>query len=90
MKINWKIRLKSKMFWMSLLSAVLLFLQSCLALFGVNFDTSEIGDSLTVIINALFTLLAVLGVVNDPTTVGLSDSSRALSYVSQARDSEEE
>jgi len=32
------------------------------------------------VVNALFTVLAIIGVVNDPTTNGLSDSVRAMGY----------
>ena len=34
--------------------------------------------------NALFALLAALGVVTDPTTEGLGDSERALAYTAPA------
>lgn len=88
MKINWKVRVKSKIFWVSLISALLLFVQSCLAVFGIELKVDALGESLTVVVNSLFTLLAVLGVVTDPTTEGLSDSQRALSYDQPARDSE--
>jgi phi LC3 family holin len=88
MKINWKVRVKSKIFWVSLISALLLFVQSCLAVFGIELKVDVLGESLTVVVNSLFTVLAVLGVVTDPTTEGLSDSQRALSYDQPARDSE--
>ena len=32
------------------------------------------------VINAVFVVLAIIGVVNDPTTSGITDSERAMSY----------
>ena len=86
MKINWKVRVKSKIFWVSLISALLLFAQSCLNVFGVEIEVVNLNESLNLVINSIFTLLAVLGVVTDPTTKGISDSQRALSYTQPASD----
>lgn len=86
MKINWKVRVKSKIFWVSLISALLLFVQSCLNVFGVEIEVVSLNESLNLVINSFFTLLAVLGVVTDPTTKGISDSQRALSYTQPSSD----
>lgn len=78
--INWKIRAKSKTFWLALIPAVLLLVQAVAVLFGYTWDFAELGSQLTGIVNAAFALLAILGVVVDPTTPGAGDSERALSY----------
>lgn len=79
-KINWKIRMKNKNFWLAAVPALLLAVQAVLALFGVDWAPDALSDRLIDIINTVFTLLAVMGVVTDPTTVGLGDSRRALGY----------
>lgn len=79
-KINWKVRILNKTFWLTLVPALALLLQTFLAVFGVKLELGETIDKLLVFINALFVVLVIVGVVNDPTTAGLSDSSRALDY----------
>lgn len=78
--INWKVRAKNKSFWLALIPAVLLLVQVCAAPFGYDFDLGGLGTELTAIVNALFAVLSILGIVNDPTTAGASDSSQALGY----------
>lgn len=78
--INWKVRIKNKAFWLALIPAVLVLVQVVAALFGYTLDLGDIGNKLIAVVNAVFVLLAILGIVNDPTTDGLSDSSRALTY----------
>ena len=38
------------------------------------------NEQLAAIINALFAVLMILGIVNDPTTDGIADSKQALTY----------
>lgn len=80
MKINWKVRLKNKNFWITFIPAVLLLIQAILAIFGVTIDIGDIGNKLLVFVDAVFVVLALLGIVTDPTTKGVSDSERALDY----------
>lgn len=80
MKINWKVRIANKTFWIQMIPALLLVLQLILDLFGVNMDFGELGNKLVGIVNAIFVVLALLGIVNDPTTKGLDDSERAMNY----------
>ena len=78
--INWKVRFANKTFWLSLVPAVLLLVQVTAAVFGYTLDLGELGNRLAAVVNALFAVLAILGVVADPTTKGLSDSLRAMGY----------
>ena len=78
--INWKVRLKNKNFWLSLIPAVLLLIQVVAAPFGYKWDFGVLGQQLTAIVNAAFAVLAIVGVVTDPTTEGVSDSSQAMTY----------
>lgn len=79
-KINWKVRVLNKTFWLTLVPALALLLQTFLAVFNIRLELGETIDKLLVFINALFAVLMIVGIVNDPTTAGLSDSSRALDY----------
>lgn len=78
--INWKVRFANKTFWLSLVPAVLLLVQVTAAVFGYTLDLGELGNRLAAVVNALFAVLAILGVVTDPTTKGLSDSVRVMGY----------
>ncbi len=80
MKINWKVRIKNKMFWLALIPALLLLAQVVAAVFGYELHIDALGDKLTAVVNALFAVLAILGVVTDPTTAGVSDSKQAMEY----------
>lgn len=79
-KINWKVRVLNKTFWLTLVPALALLLQTFLAVFNIRLELGETIDKLLVFINALFGVLIIVGIVNDPTTAGLTDSSRALEY----------
>lgn len=78
--INWKVRVKNLNFWLALVPAVLLLIQSAAALAGVDLELQALQGRLLDFVNAAFGLLAILGIVNDPTTRGLGDSQRALEY----------
>lgn len=78
--INWTVRLKNKNFWLSLIPAVLLLIQTVAAVCGYTLDLGELGNRLIAVVNAVFGVLVILGVVNDPTTAGLRDSKQARGY----------
>lgn len=78
--INWQVRIKSKQFWLALIPAVLLLVQVVAAVFGFELDLGDIGNRLLDVVNALFAVLAILGIVVDPTTDGVGDSAQAMTY----------
>lgn len=78
--INWKVRIKNKTFWVAIIPAILLLVQVVAAVFGITIDLGEMGNKLLDVVNAAFGVLTILGVVTDPTTQGVSDSQRALTY----------
>lgn len=88
MKINWIVRLKNKNFWIAIVPALLLLVQQICALFGVSLELAGLSEQLLAIIGTVFAVLSLLGVVNDPTTDGLSDSKQALTYDSPRKDGE--
>lgn len=84
--INWTVRFKNKNFWLAAIPAVLLLIQAVAAVFGFTLDLGDIGNKLIAVVNAAFGVLVVLGVVNDPTTAGMSDSKQARTYISPKED----
>lgn len=79
-KINWSVRLKNKNFWLAVVPALALLFQAFANIFGIKLEFGETIDKILVFINVLFAFLVLIGIVNDPTTVGLGDSERALGY----------
>lgn len=78
--INWTVRLKNKNFWLALIPAVLLLIQTVAAVCGYTLDLGELGNRLVAVVNAVFGVLVILGVVADPTTAGMKDSRQAMNY----------
>ena len=78
--INWKVRIRNKNFWLTLIPAVFLLIQVVSAVFGFTIDLGDLGNKLLEVVNALFAVLAILGIVTDPTTAGVKDSEQAMTY----------
>ena len=78
--INWRVRIKNKNFWLAIIPAILILIQAVAALFGFTIDLGEVGNQLIAIVNAAFVVLAILGIVTDPTTAGIGDSTQAMTY----------
>lgn len=78
--INWKVRIKNKVFWLSIIPAILLLIQAVAAVFGYTLDFTDLGEKLVSVVEATFVVLAILGIVADPTTAGMSDSNLAMTY----------
>ena len=88
MKINWLVRVKNKAFWVALIPTILLLAQQVCGMFGVDIQIANLQDNLLSIVGTLFTLLAILGIVVDPTTDGISDSNLAMTYQEPKKDVE--
>lgn len=86
MKINFLVRIKNKAFWMAVIPAVALVAQAVAAVFGYDIDLSTMVGKIQAVVNAVFALLVILGIVVDPTTDGISDSNRAMSYTEPWKD----
>ena len=78
--INWRVRLKNRNFWITLIPAILLLVQVIAAVFNYTLDLGQLGTKLLEVVNALFAVLAILGIVTDPTTAGIRDSKQAMTY----------
>lgn len=72
-KIDWTSRIKNKTFWLALVPAILLLIQTILTPFGYKWDFGVLNAELAAIINAAFAVLTILGVVSDPTSLGFTD-----------------
>jgi holin, phage phi LC3 family len=75
--INWKLRFQNKATLIALLGAIFLMSQQ----FGL-----EIPKNIQDGVNTFVYILVLIGVVNDPTTAGISDSNRALDYHEPSED----
>ncbi|WP_330634680.1 phage holin [Anaerovorax sp. IOR16] len=78
MKINWKLRLKNKTTIAALLACTVAFIYQVLGILGITISVSE--NEIIQIISILLNILVTLGILVDPTTVGISDSENALTY----------
>lgn len=88
MKLNWGVRFKNKAFWMALIPAVAVVIQAVAGVFGYTVPLDTMVGKLLAVVDAVFALLIVLGIVVDPTTAGIGDSERAMGYVEPWQDEE--
>ena len=79
--INWKLRFKNKVTLLAIASTVILLIQQ------LGF---KLPDNIADVVNTFLTLLVLLGVINDPTTEGLKDSNKVLTYDKPKGDDHEE
>ena len=87
MKINWSVRLKNKKLLACSCASLGLAVPSILPIsLESNWNFGQTIDKVLVFINVLFAFLVLVGIVNDPTTVGLGDSTRALGYEEPSED----
>ena len=78
MRINFKARLKNKTFIISMAALIVSMVYRVLMIFDVipSVSEGEIGEIVAMAVN----ILAFAGVIVDPTTEGISDSERAMTY----------
>lgn len=81
MKINIKARLKNKTFLLTITTLLITFVYQLLSMFGVVPKVSE--STVINLFGMLVNLLAGLGVIVDPTTAGINDSARAMTYYTE-------
>jgi phi LC3 family holin len=78
MKINWKVRLKNPAFWVTVIPALITVVYAVLSIFDIVPNVTE--ETVVKGFMALMSVLATLGIVVDPTTKGVCDSDRAMTY----------
>ena len=84
--INWRVRFANKQFWMAVIPALALVIQAVAAVFGWELDFSTLVGKILAVVDAVFALLVILGIVVDPTTAGIGDSVRAMGYAEPWKD----
>ena len=89
MQINWKVRIRNKVFWTTLIPALALLVQAVAMVFGFKIDLDTLVGKLVAVVDALFAVLVILGINVDPTTAGFGDSERAMQYVAPWVDEKE-
>ncbi len=88
MNINWKVRVKNPTFWIGLMGVIA---SPMLAYYGLSYadmtSWQSIGDVLSQFVTNPFlvgtvamAVLSFIGVLADPTTKGVKDSARAMTY----------
>lgn len=88
MGINWKVRIKNPMFWLGLIGAIGAPILAYLGMSASDLTTWEtVGNVATytltnpyLIVLVILSALSFVGVITDPTTKGITDSARALTY----------
>lgn len=78
MTINWKVRFKNKVWLTSFIGLIIGFVFNMLALFDVAPAVTQ--NNVMMVVNNVLEFLGLIGVLVDPTTAGLNDSLRAMSY----------
>ena len=76
--MNFILRLKNKATLTAIVGAILLFIKQITEAFGI--DLSEQIEQVSGLIGAIITFLVGIGVVTDPTTVGVKDSGITKTY----------
>ena len=84
MKINWKVRLQNKTWLLAMAAALLAFVYQLLGLLGITPAVSQ--DQIAQLIGLAINVLVALGVVVDPTTSGMGDSTQAMTYTTPKKD----
>lgn len=85
--MNLKLRLKNKATLLALILAAVSFVYQVCGIIGVVPPVSE--DTVTQLIGVIANLLVGLGVLVDPTTSGVTDSTQALAYDAPRSDLDE-
>jgi phi LC3 family holin len=72
-KFDWEIKFKNKTWVLTLIAALFVLASTILKALGIDYDLTTLQDNVVAIVVALFSLLAVLGVVVNPNTSGITD-----------------
>lgn len=87
MKINWKVRFKNAPWLACFIMAILSFVYTILGMFDIYPSVTQ--DQIGKVVSSVITFLSLTGILIDPTTAGIGDSKRALTYDEPYKDSEE-
>lgn len=68
-RIDWKVRLRNKAFWVALFSLI--------SLVARKFGFLHVAEDWGEIVDAVLSLLVLLGIIVDPTTPGIFDAEKS-------------
>lgn len=88
MKINWKVRFKNVPWLTMFFSLIVGFVFNMLKMFDIAPVITE--NQVMELIGQALTFLGLVGVLVDPTTAGIGDSTRAMGYEAPWEDKTEE
>ena len=78
MKLNWKVRFRNKIWLTSFISLIVGFIYNVLSAFEIFPSVTQ--SAIMQIIGNILEFLGLIGVIIDPTTAGINDSNRAMTY----------
>lgn len=87
MKLNWKVRFRNKIWLTSFISLIVGFIYNVLSAFEIFPSVTQ--SAIMQIIGNILEFLGLIGVIIDPTTAGINDSNRAMTYEVPHRDDDE-
>lgn len=87
MKINWKVRIRHRQFWIAIISAFVLLANQVASIFEV--DITVISGNIQQALESILLILALFGIIIDPTTAGVKDSSQAMVYSKPRNEADE-
>ena len=76
--MNWKVRFKNKTWLTAFVALIISFVYQILAMFDIAPVITQ--DGVIQAANLVLMMLSAMGVLIDPTTTGITDSRRAMSY----------
>lgn len=82
-KINWRVRIKSRQFWLGVIGAIGTFVVTIANVIGFGDSVTPWVETLECAVTSALTVLSLIGVVTDPTTTGMRDSLQVLQYKKQ-------
>ncbi len=78
MKVNWSVRFKNGVWLSSFLCGLVALVYHILSMFDIFPSITQ--NFIIQIIDNVLLFLSMIGVITDPTTAGVNDSKRAMSY----------
>lgn len=78
MQMNWKVRFKNKVWLGSFIATIISFIYTILGMFDVAPEITQ--NAVMNVVNGVLLMLSLTGVIVDPTTSGIGDSNRAMTY----------
>ena len=70
---DWRTKFTNKVWVLAFIAALFVVISAILSAFGITIDLVSIQGKIVAIVEAIFSLLAVMGVVINPNTPGVSD-----------------